>query len=93
MLGTRRRDLISLIGSAAAWPLAARAQQRDRVRRIGVLTSGNENPVAKARITQAFANLGWTDGRNLQIDFRWGGADINRIRAFAKELVGLQVLT
>jgi putative ABC transport system substrate-binding protein len=90
MLGIRRRDLISLIGSAAAWPLAARAQQRDRVRRIGVLTSGNENPVAKARITQAFADLGWTVGRNVQIDFRWGGADINRIRAFAKELVGLQ---
>ena len=64
----RRRDFITLLGGAAAWPLAARAQQRDRVRRIGVLMAGGENdPPAKARIsafTQALSGLGWTDGPN-----------------------------
>jgi putative ABC transport system substrate-binding protein len=91
----RRREFIALLGaSAGAWPLAARAQQGDRVRRIGVLPVGDENdPVVKARIsgfTQALADLGWTDGRNVRIDLRWGGGDINRIRALAQELVGLQ---
>src|SRR6516165_2214073 len=91
----RRRDFITLLGSAAAaWPLAARAQQGDRVRRIGVLMPGDENdPLWKTRLsafTQAFAVLGWTDGRNVRMDFRWGRADINRIRALAQELVGLQ---
>jgi putative ABC transport system substrate-binding protein len=78
----------------AAWPLAARAQQGDRVRRIGVLMPGNENdPVWKPRLsafTQALADLGWTDGRNVRIDLRWHGADIKGIRALARELVGLQ---
>jgi putative ABC transport system substrate-binding protein len=91
----RRRDFITLLGgTAAAWPLAARAQQGDRVRRIGVLIPYDENePVAKARIsafTQALADLGWTDGRNVRMDLRWPGSDINRIRALAQELVGLQ---
>ena len=91
----RRRDFITLLGgAAAAWPLAARAQQGDRVRRIGVLMPGDENdPLWKTRLsafTQAFADLGWTDGRNVRMDFRWGRADINRIRALAQELVGLQ---
>ena len=94
MLGIRRRDLISLIGGAAAWPLAARAQQGERVRRIGVLIGGNENdPVWKARVsafTQALAGLGWTVGRNVQMDLRSAGGDINRIRSLAQELVGLQ---
>jgi putative ABC transport system substrate-binding protein len=95
MLGIRRRDLISLIGgAAAAWPLAARAQQGDRVRRIGGLIPGDENdPAAKANrsaVTQALAGLGWTDGRNLRMDVRYAGDDINRIRALAQELVGLQ---
>src|SRR6516225_8486302 len=89
-----RRDFITLLGGAAAWPLAARAQRGDRVRRIGVLMALDENdPVAKARIsafTQALADLGWTDGRNVRMDFRGGGADINRIRALAQELVGLK---
>jgi putative ABC transport system substrate-binding protein len=89
----KRREFIAGLGSAAAWPLAARAQQTDRVRRIGVLMSGDENdPWWKARIsafTQALADLGWTDGRNVRMDLRWGG-DINRIRALAQELVGLQ---
>jgi putative tryptophan/tyrosine transport system substrate-binding protein len=89
-----RRDLFTLLGGAAAWPLTARAQQNGRVRRIGVLPVSDENdPVVKARIsgfTQALADLGWTDGRNVRIDLRWGGGDINRIRALAQELVGLQ---
>jgi putative ABC transport system substrate-binding protein len=77
-----------------AWPVVARAQLGDRVRRIGVLMPYDENePVAKARMsafTQALADSGWTDGRNLRMDLRWGGGDFNRIRALAQELVGLQ---
>jgi putative ABC transport system substrate-binding protein len=91
----RRRDFITLLGgAAAAWPLAARAQQGERMRRIGVLISGDENdPVWKTRLsafTQALADVGWTDGRNARLDRRWGGGDINRIGALAQELVGLQ---
>jgi putative ABC transport system substrate-binding protein len=90
----RRRDFIAAISGAAAWPFVARAQQGDRVRRIGVLLSGDENdPVAKtdaSAFTQALVDLGWTDGRNVRMDLRWGGGDINRIRALAQELVGLQ---
>jgi putative ABC transport system substrate-binding protein len=81
----RRRDLIALLGGVAAWPLAARAQQGGRMRRIGVLMPLDENdPSAKlvaARFTQALADLGWIDGRNVRMDLRWGGVDINRIRA------------
>jgi putative tryptophan/tyrosine transport system substrate-binding protein len=90
----KRREFIAGIGSAVASPVVARAQQGDRVRRIGVLLPGDENdPVRKTFVsafTQALADLGWTDGRNVRMDFRWAGADINRIRAFAQELVGLQ---
>src|SRR5215471_21485194 len=90
----RRRAFITFLGGAAAWPLVARAQQGNRVRRIGVLMFGDENdPVGKTSVSafmQALAGLGWTDGRNLRIDLRWGGVDINRIRALARELVGLQ---
>ena len=90
----RRRDFITLLGGAAAWPLAARAQQGERVRRIGVLMSGDENdPLRKTQFsafTQALAGLGWTDGRNVRMDLRWGGDDTNRMRALAQELVGLQ---
>jgi putative ABC transport system substrate-binding protein len=90
----RRREFIAGLGGAAAWPLAARAQQGDRVRRIGVFTGDDENdPVRKTYLsafTQALAGLGWSDGRNLRMDLRWGGDDINRIRALAQELVGLQ---
>jgi putative ABC transport system substrate-binding protein len=88
-----RRDFISLLSGAVAWPLAARAQQGD-VRRIGVFMPGDVNdPVAKPRLsafTQALADLGWTDGHNVRMDLRWAGGDINRIRALAQELVGLQ---
>jgi putative ABC transport system substrate-binding protein len=90
----RRRDFIGLLGGAAAWPLAARAQQPARARRIGFLMGGDENdPVMKPRVpafTQALADLGWTDGRNVQIDLRWYGSDTNRIRALAQELVSQQ---
>jgi putative ABC transport system substrate-binding protein len=89
-----RRDFITLLGGAAAWPLAARAQQGGRMRRIGVLMPRDENdPVAKTSVSafiQALAGLGWSDGRNLRMDVRWGGDDTNRMRAFAQELVGLQ---
>ena len=90
----RRREFIAGLGGAAAWPLAAQAQQGDRVRRIGVLMGGDENePEVKLRLsafTQALADLGWTDGRNVRMDLRWGGGDADRIRALAQELVRLQ---
>jgi ABC-type uncharacterized transport system substrate-binding protein len=91
----RRREFITLLGcAAAAWPLAARAQQGDRVRRIGMLMPQDENsPLAKTFVSafiQALAGLGWTDGRNVRMDLRWAGDDINRIRALAQELVGLK---
>src|SRR5262252_5345894 len=89
----QRREFITLLGGAVAWPFAAGAQPGDRVRRIGVLNGGDQNdPVAKSRLsafTQALADLGWTDGRNVRMDLRWGGGDINRMRALAQELVGL----
>jgi putative tryptophan/tyrosine transport system substrate-binding protein len=89
----KRREFIAGLG-AAAWPAAARGQQGDRIRRIGVLMPTDENdPALKTYVsafTQALADLGWTDGRNVRMDFRWAGGDINRIRAFAQELVGLQ---
>jgi putative ABC transport system substrate-binding protein len=90
----RRRDFIRLLVGIAAWPLAARAQQGDRIRHIGVLMGPDENdPVAKTYVsafTQALADLGWTDGRNVRIHLHWAGGDINRIQALAHELVGLQ---
>jgi ABC-type uncharacterized transport system substrate-binding protein len=89
----RRREFITLVGGAAAWPLAARAQQPDRMRRIGVLMSIENDSDGKAQLSgfmQGLAEIGWTDGRNLRMEIRWGGGDINRIRTFAKELVALQ---
>jgi putative tryptophan/tyrosine transport system substrate-binding protein len=89
----KRRTFIAGLGSAAAWPLGARAQQPDRVRRIGVLGPLDDGPTAKpanSAFTQALADLGWTDGRNVRLDIRWGGGDINRTRALAQELVRLQ---
>ena len=81
----KRREFLRLLGGAAAWPLAARAQQRDRVRRIGVLLPFDENdPEGKRRysaFTQALAGLGWTDGRNVRMDLRWYGGDINRLES------------
>jgi putative ABC transport system substrate-binding protein len=91
----KRREFITLLGGAAAWPLAARAQQGNRVRRIGVLMPWDENDPVFAKpylpaFTQGLADLGWTVGRNVRIDLRWAGGDANRIRALAQELVGLQ---
>ena len=88
MLEIKRREFITFLGGAAVvLPLAARAQQGNRVRRIGVLGGRRSQLLA---FTQALADLGWTDGRNVRLDLRWGGTDINRIRALAQELVGLQ---
>src|SRR6516165_6451883 len=84
MLEIRRREFIAGLGGAAAWPLAARAQQGNRVRRIGMLMP------LDAAFTQALAGLGWTEGRNVRIDLRWADRDANRIPALARELVGLQ---
>jgi putative ABC transport system substrate-binding protein len=89
----KRREFIAGLG-AAALPVVARAQQRERVRRIGFLITSDENdPLAKTYVsafTQVLADLGWTDGGNLRMDIRGAGGDINRIRALAQELVGLQ---
>jgi putative ABC transport system substrate-binding protein len=90
----QRREFITLLGSAAAWPIAAHAQQGDHLRRIAVLMPFDQNdPVAKTYVsafTQALADLGWTDGRNVRMELRWGSDDINRIRPLAQEFVGLQ---
>jgi putative ABC transport system substrate-binding protein len=90
----KRRTFIAGLGSAAAWPVVARAQQGDRVRRIGVLMELDEDdPLWKARhsaFTQGLAGLGWTEGRTVRMDLRWGGNNTNRPRALAQELVGLQ---
>jgi putative ABC transport system substrate-binding protein len=88
MQGTemRRREFIAGLG-AAAWPLAARAQQGDRMRRIGVLMPFDEND---RDWSSPLRDLGWIDGRNVRIDFRWGGGDVTRMQVLAKELVGLQ---
>jgi putative ABC transport system substrate-binding protein len=88
----RRRDFITLLGgAAAAWPIAARAQQSDRVRRIGVLMPGDDTEAARlSAFSQALADLGWTLGRNMRMVIRYAGGDANRMRALAQELVGLQ---
>jgi putative tryptophan/tyrosine transport system substrate-binding protein len=87
----RRREFIAGLG-AAAWPVVARAQQAERVRRVGVLIELDENdPLAKvSAFTQALADLGWTDGHNVRMDLRWGSGNPNRIQALAQELVGFQ---
>jgi len=90
----RRRDFITVIGGAAAWPLAARAQQAERMRRIGVLTGGGgaDDPDMQVRVAaflQGLAQLGWTDGRNVRIDTRWPAANADNIRKHAAELAAL----
>ena len=89
----RRREFITLLGGAAAtWPLAARAQQAERVRRIGVLMNlAADDPEGQARVTAFLLGLqsGWTESRNVRIDTRWGGADAERIRRYAAELIAL----
>jgi putative ABC transport system substrate-binding protein len=90
----RRRDFITLLGgAAAAWPLEARAQETRRVRHIGVLTAfASDDPAEQSRVlafAQALAQSGWTEGRNVRIDIRWGAGDTERIRRYAAELVAL----
>jgi putative ABC transport system substrate-binding protein len=90
----RRREFITVLGgAAAAWPLYARAQQGDRMRRIGVLMSLTaDDPEGQVRLTaflQGLQQLGWTDGRNVRIDTRWGAGDADRSRRYAAELIAL----
>jgi putative tryptophan/tyrosine transport system substrate-binding protein len=91
----RRREFITLLGgAAAAWPLAARAQQPERMRRVGVLTAfAADDPAAKTRVlafAQAMAQLGWIEGRNVRIDVRWGTVDAERPRKYAAELAAVK---
>jgi len=87
----KRRAFITLLGGAAAWPVAAWAQQRERMRRIGVLTTQSENASdGRARLgafVQRLAELGWTDGRSAHLEMRWGAGDAERYRRYARELV------
>jgi putative ABC transport system substrate-binding protein len=90
----KRREFITLVGGAAvAWPLAARAQQTERVRRVGVLMSvaadGPDGQPRLAAFLKGLQALGWTDGRNVRIDTRWGAGDAERARKYAAELVAL----
>jgi putative ABC transport system substrate-binding protein len=90
----RRREFITLLGGAsAAWPLAAHAQQTNRMRRIRVLMYlAADDPDSPARVS-AFARglqgLGWIEGRNIQIEYRWGAGDMDRVRKYAAEIVAL----
>jgi len=91
----RRRDFIKgIAGSAIAWPLAARAQQPERIRRIGVLMGIGENDAGGqaevAALKRGLQALGWTEGRNLEVKYSWSGAEPDRIQASAKEFVGLK---
>src|SRR6516162_6506982 len=91
----RRRDFVAGLGSVAAWPMAVQAQQRERMRRIGVLMVTNENdPEGKAELsefTKGLVELGWIDGRNVRMDVRSATGNVDRVRLFAKELVDLQL--
>ena len=89
----RRREFIAFLGGAAGWPLIGRAQQTERTRLIGVLLPNAANdPVGQVRLalfTQALQRLGWTDGRNVRLEVRWGGGDADRFRKYTAELVAL----
>jgi putative tryptophan/tyrosine transport system substrate-binding protein len=88
----KRRAFVALLGAAAAWPLAAAAQQGEGMRRIGVLQGGADNPRSQpntAAFLQALQQLGWTDGRNVKIDYRWPAGDPDKARKYAAELVAL----
>ena len=90
---TRRAFITLICGAAAAWPLAVRAQQSERKRHIGVLmATAADEPESQVRLAaflQAFQQLGWSDGRNLRIDYRWSAGDAARLRKDAAELVAL----
>src|SRR5215469_12875307 len=90
----RRREFVKLLAvSATAWPVAARAQQPEKIRRIGVLSSLAENDAEAQAWDAAFRTrlieLQWINGRNVQIDYRWGAGDVDRMRLFAQELARL----
>ena len=90
----KRREFITLVGgAAAAWPLAVRAQQGERVRHIGVLNSlAAEDPIAQARhgaFLQGLQQSGWAIGRNVQVDVRWAAGNADRLRQYAAELAAL----
>src|SRR4249920_1384386 len=90
----KRREFIAALGGAAAWPMAARAQQQPgRMRRIGVfINQGADDPQSQLRITafaQGLQELGWSVGRNILIEYRWGAGDADRIRKFAAEMAAL----
>jgi len=89
----KRREVITLLGgAAAAWPLAARAQQRERMRHIGVLmgftADDAEGQTRLAAFLQGLQQLGWADGQNVRVDYRWGGGNAD-MRKYAAELVAL----
>jgi putative ABC transport system substrate-binding protein len=90
----KRREFIALLGGAVPWPLAAHAQQADQVRPIGVLMNfSSTDPEGQALLTEFtrhLVELGWAEGRNVRIDVRWDGSDVDLLRRFAKELIGLQ---
>jgi ABC-type uncharacterized transport system substrate-binding protein len=89
----RRRDFLSVIAGATAWPLAARAQQSDQLRRIGVLSLlGQTDSEAYAQddaFRKRLSDLGWIDGRSIRVDYRWGDGNVERVQQGAKELIGL----
>jgi putative ABC transport system substrate-binding protein len=92
MIDTRRREFITLLGGAAAWPLAAHAQQGERVRRVGLLIANyaqtdREGRANVATFVDAFQRLGWSDGRNARIEYRWSAGDPERARLAAMDLV------
>ncbi|MGB6862346.1 MAG: ABC transporter substrate-binding protein, partial [Pseudolabrys sp.] len=89
----RRRDFLGILGGAAAWPVASKAQQAERVRRVGILSIlGSDDPEGQARTAvfeQTLQELGWTVGRDLKIETRHSGADLDSLRRYAAELVAL----
>jgi putative ABC transport system substrate-binding protein len=89
----RRREFITFLGGATAWPLAARAQQGERMRRIGVLMASAaddlESQARMAAFHQGLAQLGWSDGRNVRIDIRWATTNADDLRRHAAELAAL----
>src|SRR5262245_37035442 len=92
-LHMRRRDLVGFVGGAITWPLAARAQQDGRVRRVGVLIGAAADvpqwQTFEGAFRESLAKLGWIEGQNLRLDVRFASGDLTRIRAYASELVRL----